>query len=92
VEQLHEEARPVGLNCVAHAPVRLDHLWEEARELVGGEDSRRVWCRRLEHDQPRAAERPRLVVGDEVVRGQVVVDKRRLVRRRDDPVLKLDRS
>ena len=47
--------------------------------------------RRLEHDQPDAAARPRLVVGDEVVRRQVLVDEGRLVRGRDDPVLELDR-
>ena len=48
--------------------------------------------RRLEHDQSGAAARARLVVGDEVVGRQVVVDERRLVRGRDDPVLELDRA
>ena len=47
--------------------------------------------RRLEHDQPGAAARARLVVGDEVVRRQVVLDERRLVRRRDDAARQLDR-
>ena len=43
----------------------------------------------LEHDQPDTAPRPRLVVGDELVGWLVVVDERRLVCGRDDPVPEL---
>jgi hypothetical protein len=45
---------------------------------------------RFEHDEADAAASPRLVVGDELVSRHVVVDERRLVRGRDDPVPQLD--
>ena len=48
--------------------------------------------RGLEDDEPYPALRAGLVVGGEVLGREAVVDKRRLVGRRDDPVRKLDRS
>ena len=92
MEQLDEEPRAVRLHRRCDAPVPLDDLREVAAEGVRGEQARRVHRRRLEHDQPDAAPRPRLVVGDEVVRRQVLVDERGLVRGRDDAVLELDRT
>ena len=48
--------------------------------------------RGLEDDEPHAAPRASLVVGDEVFGRKALVDESRLVGRRDDPVRKLDRS
>ena len=91
VEQLHEETSAVRLYGLADPSVGGGHLGEVSRQLVRGEDSRWMGCGRLEDDQPGASARPGLVVGDEVVGGQVVVDERGLVRGRHDPVLQLDR-
>ena len=91
MEELDEEPRPVGANGGSHTLVAADDLREVPAERVRGQQARRVNRSRLEHDQARPTPRPRLVVGDEVVGRQVVVDERRLVRRRDDPVLDLDR-
>ena len=92
MEQLDEEPRPVRLHRRRDTPVAVDDLGQVAAERVRGEQPGRVYRRRLQHDQSGAAPRPRLVVGDEVVGRQVVVDERRLVRGRDDPVLQLDRA
>jgi spermidine/putrescine transport system ATP-binding protein len=48
--------------------------------------------RGLEDDEPHAASRAGLVVGEEVVRRQALVDERRLMGGRDDPVRELDWS
>ena len=47
---------------------------------------------RLEHDQADSAPGAGLVVGDEVLRGEVFVDERRLVGGRDDPIRELHRA
>ena len=92
VQELHEQARPVRLHGLGDTPVARGDLGQEAAERVRREQPGRVHRCRLEHDQAGAAARAGLVVGDEVVGRQVVVDERRLVRRRDDPVLQLDRA
>ena len=48
--------------------------------------------RGLEDDEPHAAPRAGVVVGDEVLGREALVDECRLVGRRDDPVQELDRS
>ena len=92
VQQLDEQARPVRLHGRGDTPVARGDLGQKAAERVRCEQPGRVHRRRLEHDQAGAAARAGLVVGDEVVGRQVVVDERRLVRGRDDPVLQLDRA
>ena len=46
----------------------------------------------LEDDEPHAAPRAGLVVGDEVLSRKALVDEGRLVGRRDDPIRELDRA
>jgi hypothetical protein len=57
-----------------------------------GEQPRGVHGGCLHHDQAGTAARAGLVVGDEVVGGEVVVDERRLVPGRHDPVRQFDGS
>ena len=90
VEELDEETRPVRADGLGHAAVAGDDLGLVAGQGVGGQPPGLVDGGRLEDDHPRPARRARLVVGDELVRGQVVVDERGLVRGRDDPVRQLD--
>jgi hypothetical protein len=92
VEQLHEQLRPLAPDRGADAPVPVDHAVEVAADRVWREQPRGRGRDRLHHDQPRAAARPRALVGDEVVRRQVFVDERRLVRGRDDPARQLGRA
>jgi hypothetical protein len=92
VEELHEEPRPVRANRVDDAAVAGDDLVPVTGQGVRREASRLVDGGRLEDYQPGPAGCARLVVGDEVVRRHVVVDERRLVRGRDDPVAQLDRT
>ena len=91
VEELDEEPRAMGPHGRRHAPVTLDDLRQVAAERVRSQEPGRMNRRRLEHDQADPPARPRLVVGDEVIRRPVVVDERRLVGGRDDPVWQLDR-
>ena len=90
VKELDEETRPVRADGVDHAPVAGDDLGLVAGQGVGGQPPGLVDGGRLEDDHSRPARRARLVVGDELVRGQVVVDERGLVRGGDDPVRQLD--
>jgi hypothetical protein len=74
-----------------HAPVALDDLGQVAAERMRSQEPGRMNRRRLEHDQADPPARPSLVVSDEVFCRPVVVDERRLVGGRDDPVRQLDR-
>jgi hypothetical protein len=91
VEELDEEARAVRSDGLGDAGELRDDLLRVAGEGVRREQSRRVDGGRLEDDQPGSAAGARLVVGDEVVGGEMIVDERRLVRGRDDAVGELDR-
>jgi hypothetical protein len=91
VEELHEEMCSMRPHGSRDPSVAFHDLGEISAERVCGQQPAGVDRRRLEHDQADAAAGTRLVVGDEVVVRQVVVDERRLMRRRDDPVRKLDR-
>ena len=90
VEELDEEPGPVRAHRVDYAPIAGGDLRHVARQRVGGEEAGLVHGGRLEDDHSGAARRARLVVGDELVGGQVVVDESGLVRSRDDPVAQLD--
>ena len=92
VKELHEKTRAVPVNGLGDAREPGNDLLPVAGERVRGEEARRMHGRGLEDDQPRAAASASLVVGDEVLGRKVLVDERRLVGRRDDPVLKLDRA
>ena len=92
VKELHEKTRAVSVNGLGYAREPRNDLLAVAGERVRGEEAGRMHGRGLEDDQPRAAASASLVVGDEVLGRKVLVDERRLVGRRDDPVLKLDRS
>ena len=91
VEELDEEPRPVRPHGLGDAGEPGGRLFPVAREGVRSQEPGRVDGRRLEDDQPDAAPSPRLVVGDEVVGRKVVVNERRLVGGRDDPVPQPDR-
>ena len=84
------KTRPVRADGRGHAAVAGDDLGLVAGQGVGGQPPGLVDSGRLEDDHPRPACRARLVVGDELVRRQVIVDERGLVRGRDDPVRQLD--
>jgi hypothetical protein len=90
VEELHEQAGPMALDRIGHAAEAGDDLGPVAGERVGRQEPGGMHRGPLQHDQADAAARPRLVVGDEVVGRQMIVNERRLVRRRDDPVRQLD--
>jgi hypothetical protein len=90
VQELDEEPRAVRLHRSGHTPVACDDRGEVAAEGVRGQEPGRVHRCRFEHDKADAAASPRLVVGDELISRHVVVDERRLVRGRDDPVPQLD--
>ena len=92
VEELDEEAGAVRLDRSRDRPVAGDDRGEVAGEGVSGEEARLVDGGRLEHDQADSAPGAGLVVGDEVLRGEVFVDERRLVGGRDDPIRELDRA
>ena len=93
VKELDEQTRAVPLNGLGDAREAgerfLPVAGERVRRRAGPDGSTAVG---LEDDQPRAAASASLVVGDEVLGRKVLVDERRLVGRRDDPVLKLDRA
>ena len=91
VEELDEKPRSVRPHGLGDAGEPGGRLFPVAREGVRSQEPGRVDGRRLEDDQPDAAPSPRLVVGDEVVGRKVVVDERRLVGGRDDPVPQPDR-
>ena len=79
VEELDEEPGPVRAHRVDDAPIAAGDLREIAGQRVGGEAAGLVHGGRLEDDHSGAACRAGLVVGDELVRGQVVVDEGGLV-------------
>ena len=91
VEDLDEDPRPVRLHGRSDSAVPVDDLGQVPTERVRGQQAALVDRRRLEDDQPDTASRAGLVIGDEVVRRQVLVDESRLMRSRDDPVRDLDR-
>src|SRR6185312_1200773 len=80
VEELDEEPRAVWVGGGRHAAVAADDLRHVAGQRVGREAAGLVHGGRLEDDHAGAARRARLVVGDELVRRQVVVDEGGLVR------------
>jgi hypothetical protein len=90
VEELDEETRPVCLDGPRDALVAGDDLRLVPCKRVRRQAARLVDGRRFEDDHPGAARGSRLVVGDELLCRQVVVDERRLMRSRDDPVRQLD--
>ena len=81
---------PCGCTAPATAHEARDDLLSEPGERMASEDTRLIDRRGLEDDQARPAPRPGLVIGDEIVRREVVPDEGRLVGGRDDPVLKVD--
>ena len=86
VEELHEQARVVLVDGPGQAPVCGHDLREISAQRVRGQQAGVVDRGSLDDDQPGAAAGACLVVGDQLVGGQVVVDEAGLVRGRDDPV------
>ena len=78
VEELHGKLRPVRPDGLEDTLVAGHDLLLVAGQRVGGQEPGRVHRGRLEDDEPRAAARAGLMVGDELVRRHVVVDERRL--------------
>jgi len=91
VEQLDEQPRTVGLHRLREPPIRRHDLRQEATDRVRREQPGRMDGGRLEEDRAGPAPRTRLVVGEEVVRREMVVDEAGLVRGRNDPVTEFDR-
>jgi hypothetical protein len=91
VQQLHEQPRPVRADPLAEAAVRGRDPGQVAAERMRGEQPGRVHRGRLDEHRAGAAAGARLVVGDEVAGGQVVVDQAGLVRGRDDAIGERDR-
>ena len=79
MEELDEQPGPVRANRGGDPAVAAGDLREIAGQRVGGEAAGLVHRGCLEDDHRGAACRAGLVVGDELVRGQVVVDEGGLV-------------
>jgi hypothetical protein len=92
VEELDEELCTVAPHRAGDALVAVDDGGQVAAEGVRRQQSGRVDGRGFEEDRADAAGRARGVVGDEVLSGEVVVDERRLMRRRDHAVGERDRA
>ncbi len=86
VEQLHEQLRLVGVERVGEAPVAPGDLRQITPEGVRRQQACRVYGGRLDEDRRGPAGGARGVVGDQRIGRQVVVDERRLMRGRDDPI------
>ena len=86
VEQLPERGRPMAVDRLGQTCEARDRAVVVRGQLGRGVAGRRVDARDLDHDQPRAAARPRLLVRDEAVRDPAVGGHDRVVARRHDPV------
>ena len=86
VEELDEQPRPVPPDGLGHPAQRSLRAREVGRERLGGQQPAGMDGGGLEDDHAGAAAGAGLVVGDEVVRRQVLRDEVRLVGGRGDPV------
>ena len=90
VEQLAEDLAAVRVARVGQAAEARDAGIGAGVEVELGVAEGRIEAHALEHDQPGAARRARLVVGDQFVADQTAATERGAVGRRKDAVLQRD--